>query len=166
MENIEDTKESPIALEKSEDGISSYHWSEIQSPNFKEIPLSIFEETIALTQKINIKGETSKIHAQRPAIVIYDVSFLQYKLLEVIAPIICEYKEGEATGAEIEAFNANILALITTAIADAIKCHDDAIAMCGEMGIILFYTPKLLLRSFKLAKAKSYIHSSDSSIED
>lgn len=141
--------------------------------------MSVLNDKITLTQRVNSKGETSKVHPQKPAIVIYDSTFLQYKLLEVIAPLICDWKdnlldgftENPKTGFDesvmsLKDLTSEIVQTFVTAINSSIECHDDAINSCAEMGVTLPYSAKALLRSFKLAKARNYKQPSDSSIED
>lgn len=169
MQNIEDTTEDPRELGESENTIPTYHWSEIHIPRLSNLTVYILTDEISLTQKVNINGETPKVHPQRPALVVYDDDFLRYKLLEVIAPIICDWKEevsqgfieDDVTGEDISAmrlddFTDCLAQLLTSCVQSSIKYHDKAVTYCEQMGVTLPYTSKTLLRSFKLAKLKDY----------
>jgi hypothetical protein len=104
---------------------------------------------------------------------------LQSKLLEVIAPIICDWKEevsqgfieDDVTVADIPAmrlddFTDCLAQLLTSCVQSSIKYHDKAVTYCEQMGVTLPYNPKALLRSFKLAKAKAVKQSSDEFTEE
>jgi len=186
MQHIEDDRDNPTELDKDEfimdmdltipenrfiphSSIETYHWSEIHAPRFSDISLDIFNGEITLTQRVNFKGETPKVHPQKSAIIIYDSAFLQYKLLEVVAPLICNWKEeldngwvnNPETGFDesvmpLEDLTIKLAKILVTAIASSIECHDGAIELCNDIGVSLPFSAKALLRSFKLAKAKEY----------
>jgi len=168
MTNIEDVRENPVELGQE---TLTYHWSKIQSPRLSDIGIDIFDtdNEIRLTQKVNINGETSKVHPLRPALIIYDLLFLRYKLLEVIAPIICNWKyevnqrytEDEVTGEDTSAIKledlSELIAIeLKAAIHSSVKIHDEAVVLCEEMGLTLPYTSKSLLRSFKQDVMREY----------
>lgn len=187
MENIEDTRqnlrelgESEIPtisedlqrfeeleeLEQSKEPVPTYYWADIQTPRLSNVGVDIFYGEVLLTQKTYTKNQSAKLDIPTPKVVVYDSNFLRYKLLEVIAPIICDWKEetsqgfaeDDVTGEDISAMRLDdfidcLKLLLTSCVEDSIKYHDSAIESCEEMGIGLPYTPKFLLRSFKLAKS-------------
>ena len=169
IEDVKDVKEDPCDLGEGENTIPTYHWSEIQVPRFSDKSVYILTDEISLTQKVNINSEAPKVHPPKPAVITYDVLFLQSKLLEVIVPIICSWKEevsqgfieDDVTGEDISTMSLSDLThsltqQLATAIHSSIRHHDEAVTYCEERGIKLPYTSKALLRSFKLAKLKDY----------
>ncbi|MEG4323145.1 hypothetical protein, partial [Microcoleus sp. Aus8_D3] len=171
---IEDTRQSPIELGETEDTVPTYHWSEIHSPRLNDLTTDIFNDEVVLTQKVNIKNETPKVHSQRAGCVIYDFDFLRYKLLEVIAPIICNHKNElieKNTNTEdaldaLDDLGFKLTGQLAATIFSSVRYHDEAMAFCDEAGVELSYSPKALLRSFKSAKTRAYKKASDKFTEE
>ena len=179
IEDVENVKKDPCDLGESEYTIPTYHWSEIQSPILKNATVDILFDEIVLTQKVHMRNQSSIKESTTPALVIYDSDFLQSKLLEVIAPIICDWKEkvsqgyieDDVTGEDISAMSLGDLThsltqQLATAIHSGIRHHDEAVTYCEQMGVTLPYNPKALLRSFKLAKSKAVKQSSNEFTEE
>ena len=156
MQHIEEIKHSDIELGVNDEPslIPTYHWSEISSPRYKGVT-DLLVGFVTTTQKVNPNGTTAKTTAPIPACVIYDEAFIQYQLLEVIAPFICEAKAAMFENEAVVEVQAQLVTLLVKTLEDSVKRHDNAIDLCGKMGVELSYEPKLMLRSFKLAAAES-----------
>ena len=158
---LEDTSQSDIELGEDDKPnlVPTYHWSEILNPRCKDVT-DLLTGSVTITQKVNPKGTTAKTTAPKPACVIYDEAFIQYLLLEVIAPFICgaknaKFENEEPTLNEVVEVQTQLVNLLVKTLENSVKHHDNAIDLCGKMGIELSYEPKLMLRSFKLAVAES-----------
>ena len=174
MEHIEGTREFPIELGKDEDIVTTYHWSEVQSPRFNDLTTDIFNDKVVLTQKAHTRTESAKLKIATPKLVIYDSDFLRYKLLEVIAPIICNQRNElieKNTNTEdalyaLEDLSLKLTGQLTAAIFSSVRYHDEAVTFCNEAGVELPYSPKALLRSFKSATTRAYRKASDKLTEE
>ncbi|MEG4360153.1 MULTISPECIES: hypothetical protein, partial [unclassified Microcoleus] len=156
---IEDTRQSPIELGETEDTVPTYHWSEIVNPRYKDV-FDLLSNSVIVTQKVNPNGTTAKTVPPTPACVIYDEAFIQYQLLEVIAPFICSAenanfeKEAPTLDKAAKVYD-RLKTLFQQTFEDSIKRHDNAIHLCEDMGVTLQYEPKSMLRSFKLSIAQN-----------
>ena len=166
MQHIEDTRESPVELGEDEPNLVPFcHWSQIQSPRYKDA-IGLFAGSNVTTQKVHLSNSYTKATSPVPACVEYDMEFVQYKLLEILAPYICDIKNaGFADDSpSINEMENVLVRLLQVCIKEAILRHDNAVEMCEKMGVNLAYDPKLMLRSFKFAigekhKQKAFLES-------
>lgn len=142
----EDLTQPPISA------IPTYHWSEIQSPRLNGMTIKLLNESIAVTQSVHLLNDYSVTKKAFPAIVVYDVSFLHYKLLEVLAPIICSTIGSSLD--ETNAMKAQLEGLVSFALTTGLNTFEDTKSMCLDMGILLKNKPSTFLRAFKLYEAK------------
>jgi len=164
LKNLEDTEEVNDKNNDDivpRDDIPTYHWSMIHVPRMSEAISCLTIDKIALTQKVHLLNEPTKLNQQHSAIVLYDIHFLEYKLLEVIASLICEVmaeteSDSNASIADslLEQLADSLGDVIKEVIFRAVEYHDNAIETCNEIGVDLRYLPKMVIRSFKLAKAR------------
>jgi len=155
-------KDEPLAV------TPTYHWSEIQSPRLKDPTIDILSQPVIVTQKVHETNDAANGRLPRSAIVIYDTGYLQYKLLEFIAPLLCDWKDKSLDGfvenpdteydesvIPLEHLTSELAQIFLKTTTSSIKYHDEAIETCNNIGVELPFTSKFLLRSFKLAKLKA-----------
>ena len=65
------------------------HWTQLQSPNIgTNMSAELLTGEIILTQKGLLKSQSSKYETPIPYLVTYDVDYLKYRLIEIVAPIL------------------------------------------------------------------------------
>ncbi|XZN93238.1 MAG: hypothetical protein ACM65M_10615 [Microcoleus sp.] len=143
-----------------------YHWSEIASPRFK-LTEKLFLESITVTQTVHKRNQTPKTTQAHPAFVVYDVGFVNYKLLEVIAPLIAEELIDKNIGFDQESFSkgfleqsqlvfdktyANLISSLATVLTEAIQAYGSCAIKSEDFGITLNPTASVIVRSFKLVQ--------------
>ena len=157
MKNIEDTRESPIELGEVEEiersSVPTYHWSQIRNPRYKSTIEFLNKGAVTVTQKVHLARVDTKSTPLQSACVVYDTEFIEYQLLEIIAPFICDIKNGNL---ELDGLQTCLVSTLWRAMNQAEKRHDNAIQLCNSMGVSLSYDPKFVLRSFKLGAAENY----------
>lgn len=152
--------------------VPTYYWAEIQTPHLKSIPSLILNEQVTVTQKVHLQSQGSKNTPPHPACVIYDSYFLEYKMLELLGSLICDWKEEQTysindlsdnpqieSEKDLQIFLKRLLGLLTNGVTNGLNIHQQAINYCNEMGITLPFDSKSFLRSFKLAANKCYHNS-------
>lgn len=180
---MEHIKSSELSLTELEDEryleeattasfVPTYYWAEIQAPHLKALPLLILNEQVTVTQKVHLQGQGTKNTPAHPACVIYDSYFLEYKMLELLGSLICDWKEEQTysindlsdnpqieSEKDLQIFLKRLLGLLTNGVTNGLNIHQQAINYCNEMGITLPFDSKSFLRSFKLAANKCYHNS-------
>ena len=166
MEHIED--DSSVTGVPS---VPTYYWANIQNPRLKGMDLDFLFHDRVVTQKVHPNGTGTKNSVSQPACVIYDSKFLQYKLLEILAPIICDWKNADndgiasnlETGFDEQVMHLNdLIAILQTTlenlITQSLTYHADVITSCNEIGIGLGWDAPSLLRTFKQTEGRRHRH--------
>jgi hypothetical protein len=141
-------------LEKIPLQYESVHWSQIQTPCLREIPVNVLiDELVYRNQKVLFKEESVKIHVRHPEIVVYDRSYIGFLLMEAIAPILSS-KYGnfnECTNATISDtdFLAQVIELFANSYWDLIKNYEQVVDNARHVGVELDCNANTILRTYK-----------------
>lgn len=148
---------------KKSEQLPTYHWSQILSPRYKDLNQALLFEPVTITQSVHLNNQAPKNTKAHPALVVYDSSFVQYKLLEVIAPFLSSRLDsavilGLTDDNDIvdDDFLNNLGILLVSAGRDAIKLFKKSSKDCEEIGVTLDNSPSTILRTIKLSTAREY----------
>jgi hypothetical protein len=74
---------------------SAIHWSLVQLPLLKDIPVWMLKRPLMVSQKVLLTRESIKCNARHPEIVIYDRQYIGYVLLQLICPLLVDVIQGD-----------------------------------------------------------------------
>lgn len=143
--------------------LPTYHWSQILCPRYKDLDKAILSTPVTVTQNVHTANQTPKVHKAQPALIIYDSQFVEYKLLEVVAPFLSScidsttiLESTDDSDVIDDGLVGDLWNLLSGALSKAMTVHRKISQECEDIGITLDNDSSTILRSFKLTAAKEY----------